>query len=421
MFIDRVVAANRRTVWLTLFLILIPTFGRAAESPVQQDPAETRAEELRRLRLAKAAQLEEPVRPAVERALVWIEGSGRERVANLNYKRFFPKFGGLPTGGGFAFGTRYWNPRVKSSGWDLQGVAAATFKGYEVFELQAGNIDQPERDWSAFFDFGYRDAPEENFFGRGPGSLRGQRTDFRRQDASYGGVVRYRPRRWLRTELRGNFRQVEVGDGSNDDYADISTVFDEVTAPGLAEQPDFVSVTGSLIIDYRQTPGDPHAGGLFRLDLGLFDGLGGDDFDFSRIAADARHFLPLGVSSRVLAFRFHTSVDFADGESRVPFYYQNTLGGSEMLRGFREFRFRDENLVFMSAEYRWEAIPAFEFAAFYDAGRVFNRISDFGFNDLETSFGGGFRVKNRSGVIFRIDVGKSREGVRIYLKFGPSF
>ena len=92
-----------------------------------------------------------------------------------------------------------------------------------------------------------------------------------------------------------------------------------------------------------------------------------------------------------------------------------------MLRAFREFRFRDSRLLYVSAEYRWEAWPALEFAIFYDAGKVFPRGEDFNFKGLRNSVGGGIRFKAAGRTLFRLDVGDGSEGTRVHFQLGPSF
>jgi outer membrane translocation and assembly module TamA len=114
-------------------------------------------------------------------------------------------------------------------------------------------------------------------------------------------------------------------------------------------------------------------------------------------------------------------MDTADQGSEVPFYLMQTLGGTDMLRGFRDFRFRDKNLIYLSAEYRWEAAPAVELAAFYDTGKVASERSDLGFNHLRHGFGAGIRFKTFRRVVLRIDVGHSEEGTFAHIALGPSF
>jgi hemolysin activation/secretion protein len=105
----------------------------------------------------------------------------------------------------------------------------------------------------------------------------------------------------------------------------------------------------------------------------------------------------------------------------VPFYLQPTLGSDLELRGFRRYRFYDENSVALTGEYRWEINTAFDMALFVDGGRVFHRPGELSLSALESSVGFGFRVKNRRSVIARLDTGFSREGCQVWLKVGKLF
>ena len=158
-----------------------------------------------------------------------------------------------------------------------------------------------------------------------------------------------------------------------------------------------------------------------ELKVAQFDDLSEDRFDFTRISGDARGYLPLGSRQRTLAARFFVSRDSAGAGSDVPFYYMQTLGGQDRLRGFRNFRFRDTNVLYMSAEYRWEAAAGIDLAVFYDTGKVFPDQDPFDFTKLRNTYGFGIRGKNMRRVVFRLDVGWSDEGTRLFITFGPSF
>jgi outer membrane protein assembly factor BamA len=111
----------------------------------------------------------------------------------------------------------------------------------------------------------------------------------------------------------------------------------------------------------------------------------------------------------------------AGAGQQVPFYYQPTLGGSQQLRGFREFRFRDQNSLVMSAEYRWEASWMLDAAVFVDAGKVAATRSDLNLRDLAASYGVGLRVHSNSAFVARLDLAFSREGFIPLLRFEHVF
>ena len=46
-----------------------------------------------------------------------------------------------------------------------------------------------------------------------------------------------------------------------------------------------------------------------------------------------------------------------------------TIGGSDDVRGFEDFRFRDRNAVVLNAEYRWEAFSGWTLPSSPTPGR----------------------------------------------------
>ena len=124
----------------------------------------------------------------------------------------------------------------------------------------------------------------------------------------------------------------------------------------------------------------------------------------------------------MLAFRALASTSDADAGHDVPFYLQRTLGGPDDLRGFRQFRFRDQNFLLLQAEYRWEIFTAVDGAIFYDAGKVAPRLEDLDLRDLESDYGIGFRFGTRNGVFLRVEGAfGSSGGKHFILRFGHVF
>src|SRR5207237_5023118 len=78
----------------------------------------------------------------------------------------------------------------------------------------------------------------------------------------------------------------------------------------------------------------------------------------------------------------------------VPFYLQPTLGGDTDLRGFRRYRFYDENSVALTGEYQWEINTGFDMALFVDGGKVFRRPGQLRWSNLAGSAGFGLRFKD---------------------------
>ena len=138
-----------------------------------------------------------------------------------------------------------------------------------------------------------------------------------------------------------------------------------------------------------------------------------------RIGFDARAFLPLGSPQRVLAVRAALLGDHAAEADRVPFFMQESLGGSHTLRGFDSFRFRGERLELYQIEYRWEPAAFWELAVFTEAGTAAREGE--GFGDLHWDYGFGTRFKTYRDVLLRFEIAFSSETTRYYIRSSTSF
>src|SRR5262249_10897845 len=144
-------------------------------------------------------------------------------------------------------------------------------------------------------------------------------------------------------------------------------------------------------------------------------------FSFNRLSAVGEHYIPFWNQKRVIALRGSTILNFHSDHQVVPFYLQPTLGSDTELRGFRRYRFYDENSIALTAEYRWEISTGLDMALFADSGEVFHRPDDFKLSEMDASAGFGLRLKNLRRVVARLDMGFSREGFQVWLKFGKLF
>jgi hypothetical protein len=428
-----------RAFFTALLLTQLPFL--AAQETAQQD---SRAEELRERRRQKLPETTPPKSPGIVKMLLYMEGGGLYERINIRYKDFYPKFGQLSTGSGGALGVRYFKNNIANSGLSVETSGAFSFTGYRMVDFHFGRFNKaapnfflgpsvfgapfefddeaPDRmDTFIYLGLRYRYFPREDFYGLGNDSRLEDRTDFLLEDGFSGVTAGHQFSKWLGIGARVGYQKVNTGPGTNDDFPDINELFDDDSAPGLDRQPDFLRIDTAVFLNYRDVPGNPHNGGTIGFGYSRFDDRGGDEFEFNAFAVDARHYFPLGSRQRVLALQLFGVWADAQVGSRVPFYFMRTLGGKETLRGFRQFRFRNARQLHFSAEYRWEAAPAFETALFYDTGKVFPETDRFKFEHLRKSIGIGFRFKRSRRVLFRLDIARSEEGTRVQFQFGPSF
>lgn len=271
-----------------------------------------------------------------------------------------------------------------------------------------------------FIDLQYRDTPSQNFYGPGGQSTVTDHTDFRLRQVSCDVALAYRFGRSLRLDLRGGMFEPDAFPSTEGRFSGVDEIFDETSAPGLNQRSVFRRFRSSLFIDYRDRPNDPSRGAAISITLAHYDD-GRDRFKFDRMELDAQQYVPLASPKHLLAVRFLSSISKTPAGRQVPFYLQETLGGSRMLRGFSESRFRDRNLTYLSAEYRFRPKSRLELALFCDAGKVSSNGSYPGFDHLERAYGAGIRLKRTNGTVLRLDGAGSREGFQLYFNIGPSF
>ena len=153
----------------------------------------------------------------------------------------------------------------------------------------------------------------------------------------------------------------------------------------------------------------------------MFDDVNVNRYAFRRFDGWTEQYIPFFNEKRVIALHASTNLTWTKPGQLVPFYLQPTLGDSHDLRGYARFRYRDNNSVALSGEYRWEVMPGFDMALFLDAGKVFPKASDLSLNNLRYSGGFGFRFKTRDAVVMRVDTGFSREGFSLWFKFSDVY
>ena len=405
-----------------VFLAL--ALGCAASARGQETPSapevESRAALLAKIREQKAQALE-PYKPTgIEKALLYVEDNrilDRLSVAD----GWYPRFGGLATGSGFAGGIGFRNHLFNDTMFFNVGGSIST-KAYKAVEA--------ELDYPRLFDerlivsssLRWRDFPQEDFFGIGSGSTLATRTNYRLKSTDLSTRIEVNVPAWLRFGADIGLLWPEISPGTDTRMPSIEQIFTDADAPGLIDQPSFLYKSMFVQVDYRDQPGNARSGGLWRATYGIWNDRQFNQYDVGRLDAEIAHFFPIFDKKRVIALHVGAAFVNNDPGERVPFYFLPYIGGSDTVRGFREFRFRDENAAYVNAEYRWEAFSGLDMALFVDAGKVAHDWEDINFTDLETSYGVGFRFNTYKSVFLRLDIGTGGgEGTRIFFKFGPAF
>lgn len=282
-----------------------------------------------------------------------------------------------------------------------------------------------------------RGLPLMPFYGIGPDTQRANITDFGERDVWAGASVFVPLKSWLAVGSAAEYRSTRINGIGDPAVRSINTYYTEATAPGLASQPGFAhyDVFAQPHREWRWT----HVNS--RVDYSFYQDLDTGHYSFRRFRADylqkiyperqkettgggaATRTQPNYDSVLYIAGRFTASG--TSGGNVVPFYLQETIGGSDIdndptLRGFEDYRFRAPDLLSIQVQYERRLLPAaasgdvstvrriagaLGIMAFYDTGEVANQASDLSFSDLRHSFGFGLTLWSGEKVWFRAYVG----------------
>jgi hypothetical protein len=272
------------------------------------------------------------------------------------------------------------------------------------------------------------------FFGLGNDSLLAGQSVFGMTESIVGGTVIKPVYEWpaiaklklaLLGELNGRFVNVRGERGQS--APSIQTLYTDATAPGLVSQPGFVQLGEGVRIE-------PVFGDHFQLNyLGNFQQFfapSSSENSFLRWTADLNHtFYLYGYTESApkntntngpdecapggekcpevshsrnlngsVGVRLLLSESINSATSAVPFYFQQTLGGSDIdgamaLGSYQDYRFRAPNLLLLQENFEHSIWGPFGLKFTTDQGRVSVRRSDLGFDHLKHSFAAGLTLR----------------------------
>jgi hypothetical protein len=356
----------------------------------------------------------------VDEAKEWAEDTQIVERLNGEIDGWYPRLGGMTRGGGFALGPGYRTHLGRVLVDVSAGLSTKLYKAVDVKARWVSALDDRVELWTTFR---YEDFPQEDFFGMGPDTTLDMRTSYDFDSTEYlvRGLVKPLP--WLQAGTDVGYISPDIGPGSDSNYPSIEQLFADVAAPGLADQPDFLHTTFFAEIDTRDQAGRPRTGGLYHAAFGIWDDRTLQQYDFRRFDVNLAHWVPLVADrTHVVMGRFGTNYVNNESGERVPFYFLPYVGGVDTVRSFREFRFKDENAIWMTAEYSWSPMKYVSVAAFVDAGKVSADYEDINLTGLKTGYGFGLRGHSDKMTFARLDFATGGgEGWQIFLKLGPRF
>ena len=376
----------------------------------------------RRAEKARALQPYEPGK--LEKWMLWFEDV--DPIGKLSPHdgfylqygfRWKPVGGGIGLGGGWRHDLFNRNARVQLGG----GISTRNYQMLQA-DFSLPYLAQNRFEVGAFAV--YRHNPQEDFWGVGKDSLKDDRVSFTVDYTNLEGRAIARPVTWLEAGTRIGRLDGSLGPGTDGRFPSIEERFTDETAPGLAAQPDFSYAEVFAAVDYRDQEDNARDGGFYSLSWREYSDLDFDRYDFRAVDLIVQQFIPIFDKKRVFAVqaRLQSAATDEGAGQQVPFFFKPTLGGSTSHRGFNDYRFRDDAVAYLNAEYRWEAFSGLDMALFSDWGTVAPNIGRLRMADLKNAYGIGFRFNTYKTILFRVDIGfGGGEGVKTFFKFSKAF
>ncbi|MGA2268466.1 MAG: hypothetical protein ABSH44_08365 [Bryobacteraceae bacterium] len=219
-----------------------------------------------------------------------------------------------------------------------------------------------------------------------------------------------------------------IGAASDSIHSPVSAAFTQAQAPGIATQPTFSHYEFYVRPHY---PAQEPYWLLYKVSYGFYQDLDTGRYSFRRFRADLLNNLYLERSKNgprrdsILSLYGRLTLSDASAGHLVPFYLQDTLGGSDIdadpaLRAFADYRFRAPNALLFEAEWDRRLWKVLGIMAFFDTGKVAIERADIDLSGMRHSVGGGLTFWSASRVVFRVYVGfGGGEGHHIFTGIMP--
>lgn len=398
-----------RAVVLLNFLLV--AFFVTADANAQT----TRAEELAAKQAEKAKNLAPRKPTAAEKWISRVQGTftGTRRG-------FYPFFGSAFPSGGLAVGAGYRAMYGDSGFFDIHG--AYSIAGYQLASASLGLPSFNDGRFNTLIHAKYQYADEVAFYGIGNDTDEDDETAFTYTPISFGISERIDLTREFHIGGDFSYQTYDTEEGNSSRVPSLEEIFPIEAAPGF--EIDFTYLTANAFIEYdwRESPGYTTSGGFYRVDFTNYDERDDPEgFDFTRLDIELIQHIPILRANQGLAFGALVSITDTKGDDTIPFFLLPKLGGGSELRGFPDFRFRDNHRLLLIGEYRWRPSKFMDMAVFYELGKVAREREDLDFEDLHSSYGIGARFHGPAFTAFRIELARSTEGMRLILSGGAAF
>jgi len=267
----------------------------------------------------------------------------------------------------------------------------------------------------------YEHSPGIDYFGPGNLSSEEDRTSFLFNDFASDVNASFEIVRGVRVGATGGYFKAHTDPSGEEGLPPIDEAFAPETITGIGEDTGYTRIGFFGYLDTRDSQTGPRSGALVLARYREYWDVQRKEFAFRQSEFEVQKYFQYFNGGRVIAVRGAVVLSFPKEQNAVPLYLQPTLGGSDDLRGFAAYRFRDYHSVTLSAEHRWHAFSFLDMSLFGDAGKVVPLKRDLEPSNMHYAGGLGFRVRLRSMIVTRVDLAASSEGFRMIWTFSDIF
>lgn len=269
------------------------------------------------------------------------------------------------------------------------------------------------------FGSGYRVRPNARFFGIGPRASQENESKYTDELSWVGATYERHVSGSLSVEttvLYTGFGARSPGDPND---PGIASVFADDLPRGYGDRSDAFTFGLVLQSDTTERTGTPDGGALVRAGASYTLDTDGSHTEYVAYRGEVETFVPLWFDERALALRaFGSWIDpvGGGGVGDVPFQRLTFNDEPDLMRGYRDYRWRDRGMTVLTAEYRWPIWVShgngdlgLHMYLFDDVGQVFGEADEISLDNVRQSYGVGIRGAAWGHFIGRIELGFSEE------------
>ena len=287
---------------------------------------------------------------------------------------------------------------------------------------------------------------KQRFYGLGENTLPTALAEYRQLQDKIGASADWPILAWFSTGGTLQWVRPSIMGVSGTSVPSVAAVYGNAGAPGVLAQPGFMNYKAYLDLHTGSNTKQTWQHTKLRATYEHFTDLDSKTYSFDRMSGFATASFDLRRDIRTLTlpgwksvfcepmagqqcsmgqllFNGLATASYVGSGSSVPFYFQPTLGGTDIngvdtLRGLLDFRLRAPNRVLLQGQFDHHLWSFLGISGFYDLGKVAANPGDLGLSHLRHDLGVGAFVKIQNKVVLRAYVGfGGGEGIHPNVKF----